>query len=416
MPGPSSLPLDGAGRLAGDVQGDAVDAGDLVDDAVAYLLEKVVGEARPVRGHGVVRGYGPNDHGVGVGPRVAHDADGVDGREDGEALPEVAVEARGPDLLLQDGVGPAQDLQPLRRNVAYHPDREPRSRERLAPHEPLRHTQLRRHHPYLVLEQVPQRLYEIEVHHLGQSADVVVALYLRRIAGAALYDVRIERALDQEGGVLYASRLLLEGADKLLADNLALRLGVCHPGELVQETPLGVYAHERHLGVLPERLDHLLGLVLAQEPVVHKDARKVVPDGPVDEHGRRRGVDPAGEAADGPPVADLPPYPLDGVGDDVDGCPVRLAAARLEEEVLEDLHPVLGMPDLRVELDADAPPAPRWLLEGDDRDRRRFRGHPEALGGGEDRVAVAGPRLLLVRRAGEEDVMVLDYQVRAAVL
>ena len=37
------LPLDRAGRLRGDVEGDAVDAADLVDDAVGGSLEQVVG-------------------------------------------------------------------------------------------------------------------------------------------------------------------------------------------------------------------------------------------------------------------------------------------------------------------------------------------------------------------------------------
>jgi hypothetical protein len=39
----SLLPLDGAGGLTGDVQRHPVDAGDLVDDAVADALEEVVG-------------------------------------------------------------------------------------------------------------------------------------------------------------------------------------------------------------------------------------------------------------------------------------------------------------------------------------------------------------------------------------
>ncbi len=81
-----------------------------------------------------------------------------------------------------------------------------------------------------------------------------------------------------------------------------------------------------------------------QEPVVDEDARQVVADRPVDEHRRRRGVDPAGEPADGPRVTYLLPYPLDRVVDDVDRRPLRLAAAGLVEEVLEDLHPVLRVP------------------------------------------------------------------------
>ena len=62
-----------------------------------------------------------------------------------------------------------------------------------------------------------------------------------------------------------------------------------------------------HIRVLPERLDDLLGLVLAQEPVVHEDARQVVADRPVDEHRGGGRVDPAGEPADGlaPPTCSL---------------------------------------------------------------------------------------------------------------
>ena len=149
--------------------------------------------------------------------------------------------------------------------------------------------------------------------------------------------------------------LFLERADELLADDLALRLRVRDVGELVQETALRVHVDERHVGVLGERLDDLLGLVVPEKAVVDEDARQIVADGPVDEHRRRRRVDPAGEPADGPRVSDLVPYPLDRVGDDVDRRPLGLAAAGLVEEVLEDLHPVLRVPDLGMELDPERP-------------------------------------------------------------
>src|SRR5215831_9984021 len=51
----TSLPLDGGGRLAGDVVDHAVDPLHLVDDPVAHAGEQVVGQARPVRGHAVER-------------------------------------------------------------------------------------------------------------------------------------------------------------------------------------------------------------------------------------------------------------------------------------------------------------------------------------------------------------------------
>ena len=55
---------------------------------------------------------------------------------------------------------------------------------------------------------------------------------------------------------------------------------------------------QRHLEVVVERLDHLLGLVLAQQAVVDEHARELVADGAVDEQGRHRRVDAAGEGAD----------------------------------------------------------------------------------------------------------------------
>src|SRR5829696_1704908 len=88
-----SLPLYGPWGLARDVQRHAVDAGDLVDNAIAYAFEEVVWQAGPVCGHRVVRGDGPDHDGVRVGPRIAHNADGVDRRQHGEALPQLAIES-----------------------------------------------------------------------------------------------------------------------------------------------------------------------------------------------------------------------------------------------------------------------------------------------------------------------------------
>src|SRR5829696_6577863 len=187
----TSFPLYGAGRFAGNVQRDAVDAGHLVDDAVADLLQQVVGKSGPVRSHSVVGGDGPDHYRVRICPGIAHDADGVYSRQYGEALPQLAVEPCVSYLVLQHGVGLAKDFEPLRRDVPYDPDREPRPGERLPPDEPFGHPELRRNDAYFVLEEVPQRLDEVEVHDLGKAAHVVVALYPGGVAGPTLYDVRV---------------------------------------------------------------------------------------------------------------------------------------------------------------------------------------------------------------------------------
>ena len=110
--------------------------------------------------------------------------------------------------------------------------------------------------------------------------------------------VRVERPLDEERRVAEPARLLLEHADELGPDRLALGLRVAEPLEPREEAVLGVDRHERHLEVVAEGGDDLLALVLAHQPVVDEHARQLVADGAVDEQRGDRRVDAAREAAD----------------------------------------------------------------------------------------------------------------------
>src|SRR5947209_17034430 len=107
------FPLDRAGRLARDVEHDPPDGADLIDHPGGDLLQQVVGQPRPVGGHRIVARHGPDHDHVAVGARVALDSDRADIGEHAERLPELAVEPGAPDLVLEDGVGLAQDLQPF---------------------------------------------------------------------------------------------------------------------------------------------------------------------------------------------------------------------------------------------------------------------------------------------------------------
>ena len=148
---------------------------------------------------------------------------------------------------------------------------------------------------HLVLEQQPQRLDELELQVVGQSADVVVRLDVRRAGAAAgLDDVRVERALHEELDRVVAvarvraddvARRLLEDPDELAADDLALLLGVGHPGQRGQEALARVDDDEVDAGRRDEVLLDLLGLTRAQQPVVDEDAGQLVTDGPL--HQRR---------------------------------------------------------------------------------------------------------------------------------
>ena len=115
--------------------------------------------------------------------------------------------------------------------------------------------------PHLVLEQLAQRLDQLELHALRQAADIVMRLDGgRRAAGRrhALDHVGIERALGEELDVAELLGLRLEHLDEQLADDLALRLGVGDAGERVEEARAGIDRDERDVVMAAEQLDDLL--------------------------------------------------------------------------------------------------------------------------------------------------------------
>src|SRR5581483_1328159 len=109
----------------------------------------------------------------------------------------------------------------------------------------------------------------------------------RHALRAARFDhVRVERPLHEPADVAEPARLLLEDADELTADDLALLLRLLDAGEQLEEPLLRLNVDEGDVEVAPEGLDDLLGLVLPEQPVVDEDARELVADGLVHEQRR----------------------------------------------------------------------------------------------------------------------------------
>ena len=304
----------------------------------------------------------------------------------------------------------------------------------MAPDHPLGQAELLADPPHLVLEQRPERLDQLHPHVGGQAADVVVRLDLRRDAdlAARLDHVRVERALDEEAHVAQVVRPESARADSGLAaddsfpasssktrmnsspDDRALLLGLRHAGEAGEEPLAGVDVDERHVEVVAERLDDLLGLVLPQEAVVDEHARELVAHRLVDEKGRDGRVDATREAADHALGAHLRPDALDLLLDHGCGGPGRGHPGDVVEEALEDPLALGRVHDLGVELDAVEPLL--GVLER--RDRRRLRRGGDARPGrrGGHGVAVAHPDDLLGREIVEERPRAVQLDVRLPVL
>ena len=109
-----------------------------------------------------------------------------------------------------------------------------------------------------------------------------------RLHAIALQNIRVNRSLSQEFDSLLLPRLLLEHADKLRADDLALLLRLLHTLQLVQEAVNRIHIHKVGVHLMAEHLHHLLRLPLAQKPMVHVDAHQLFADG-LDQQGGHDG-------------------------------------------------------------------------------------------------------------------------------
>ena len=162
--------------------------------------------------------------------------------------------------------------------------------------------------PHLVLEEIAQRLDELEAEILGKAADVVVQLDVRALPGvpvSRLDDVGVERALGEEAHFAADGRgALLEHVDEAVTDPRALELGIRDAVEVLEELPGRVDDPQVDVEVVAERRLDELALLLPEESVVDEDARELVADRPREQGRDHGGVDPAAQAADD---ADRPP-------------------------------------------------------------------------------------------------------------
>jgi hypothetical protein len=118
-------------------------------------------------------------------------------------------------------------------------------------------------------------------------------------------NVGVNGALSQEGDALQLLSFLSENVDELLADDLALLLWVGNAGQLVQKAIHGVHIDEVGVHLVPEHLNDLLGLALAEQTVVHVNADELLADGFDEQSGDYGAVHTAGEGQQDFLITDL---------------------------------------------------------------------------------------------------------------
>src|SRR5205823_72400 len=311
-----------------------------------------------------------------------------------ERLTHAVVEVVSAQLLDVDRIRAPQELGVLLAHLAQDPHREPGPREGMTMSELARQPELGAEPAHLVLEQLAQRLDELETHPLGEAAHVVVRLDDLRLAGAGaggLDDVGIDRALSEELDAFETLRLLVEDLDESPADHLALGLGVGDAGEGAEKACLRVDADDPDAEVLREDAHHRLGFAEAQQAVVDEYAGELLPDRAVQERGDHGGVDSAREPEQHLAATDLRAEACEGILDDVADAPERIGAADLAHEALEELSSLGGVRDLGMELYAIE--AAALVAHGREGNGAGRRGRAESRWQRVDPVAVAHPHI-----------------------
>jgi len=224
---------------------------------------------------------------------------------------------------------------------------------------------------YLVLEQLAQRLEEIEIERLGKAADIVMALDRMCLLGlgAGRFDhVRVNGPLRQPPGVVEPARFGLENLDELAADDLAFLFRVGDALEVAEEAGSGIDVNDLDAEIAGEGLHHLLGFVEAQEPVINEHAGQLVTNRAMDQRCGDRGVDAAGKAEDHLVMADLRTDPGHRLANVVGHVPVASAAADVAYEAADDFLALERVRHLGMKLHGVE--SARLVSHG--RNRRRF--------------------------------------------
>ena len=276
------------------------------------------------------------------------------------------------------------------------------------------HPELASHAAHLVLEQPLQRLAELEVHLLGQSAHIMMALDDHPGDAEALDAVGVDGALGKPFGVGDFLGFGVEHVDEAGADDLALALGFSDAFQFTEELLAGIHADDVEAETLIVA-HHVLELVFAEQAVIDEDASEVFADGAVEQYGAHGGIHAAGEAEDDAVVADLLFQFGHGGVHEGGGAPGLVATADAHHEVLEQLGALGGVEHFGVELHA-----PYGLV------LKLVGGVFHLVGGGNlpavvgkfgDGVAVAHPDLRVRVEALEQGVVMVELsEVGAAVL
>lgn len=167
------LELDSSWWLLGNVVDDSADTWNLVDDSGGDTAEELSVKIEPIGGHVVGGLDGTEGDDLVVDTLVTHDTDGADREEGSEGLGDLAVETGGLNLLDEDVVGLAGNVDLFWGYLTEDTDGNSWSWEGVAPDEILWNAEVGTEDADLILEELTERLNELEVHVLEETTNIL---------------------------------------------------------------------------------------------------------------------------------------------------------------------------------------------------------------------------------------------------
>ena len=129
----------------------------------------------PIRRHAVCRSDCSECDSLLVGALIAHDAHGLDGKEDGACLPNLIVETGIAKALNPNVVNVLEDANLFGRDVPEDADREAGPGEWVAAEEISPNAEGLADAADLIFEEEAKGFDDVEFHEVGQAAHIVVA-------------------------------------------------------------------------------------------------------------------------------------------------------------------------------------------------------------------------------------------------
>ena len=330
---------------------------DLIDDAAGDSAQNIPRHIIALCSHEVGGGHSTQRHSVIIGALVAHDAHTVHVGQGCIVLADLLIQTRLCDLLTPDRVGILHDCHLLRGHFTDDADAKTGAGERLTADQIFGQAQLTASLTHLVFEQVAQRLHQLlEVHGVGQTANVVVALDNSGLtAQTALNDIRVNGTLCQEIHLADLLGLLFKHTDELFADDLALALRLGDTSQFCKVAFAGIHTDKvdiKAVGIArAEYRADLFLLVLTQQTVIHEHAGQLLADGLSQHSCQNGGIHAAGQGAQHLAIADALTQGLDVVLHKGVHLPVAGAAADVVHEVAQHLLAFRSVQHFRMELD-----------------------------------------------------------------